>query len=136
MLCLLEFGKRKLEEGYIIGFKEKSEYKCKDIVRIEDNMLTAQNIEFAKLMARRYFCNVSDCVKLMLQPGKANRTVENRVTEKTRDFVYIKCVHPDCEGNVGAGVRGSPATERVVEDADPYRTDDHRLHLHKNNNMY
>ena len=28
--------------------------------------LTENNIELAKLMARKYFCNISDCIKLML----------------------------------------------------------------------
>jgi len=73
---LVPFGNKKtLEEGFVIGFKEASEFKVKDIAGIQEGIkLTENNIELAKLMARRYFCNISDCIKLMLPPpGKMPR---------------------------------------------------------------
>ena len=84
------FGNKKVEEAYIIGFKENSEYANKEIIKIEDNILTEKNIELAKLMARRYFCNISDCIKLMLPPGDSNKKIENRTKEKKGNFVYLK----------------------------------------------
>ncbi len=65
---LVPFGRKKeLEEGYVTGFKEKSEYEVKDITKLEDN-LTETQIELAKWMAKQYFCNISDCIKLMQTP--------------------------------------------------------------------
>jgi primosomal protein N' len=63
---------KKLEEGFVIGFKEKTEYEIKDIEKVEESLLTKENIELAKLMAKRYFCNVFDCLKLMLPPRYGN----------------------------------------------------------------
>ena len=63
---LVPFGKGgKLEEGFVVGIKEKSEYEIKEISKLEDN-LTENQICLARWMAKRYFCNVSDCIKLML----------------------------------------------------------------------
>ena len=89
---LVPFGNKKtLEEGFVIGFKENSEYKVKDIAKIQDGIkLTEANIELAKLMSRRYFCNISDCIKLMLPPGTSTKNIENRIKEKTLNFVYLK----------------------------------------------
>jgi len=68
------FGKQKEKEGYVINLKQTSEFANREIIRIEDNLLTDENIKLAKIMARRYFCNVSDCIKLMLPPqGKIPR---------------------------------------------------------------
>ncbi len=41
-------------------------------------------------MARRYFCNVSDCIKMMLPPGTTTKVLDNRVKERTLNFVYLK----------------------------------------------
>lgn len=41
-------------------------------------------------MARRYFCNVSDCIKMMLPPGTTTKVLDNRVKEKSLNFVYLK----------------------------------------------
>ena len=66
---LVPFGRKKdLEEGFVVGFKEKSEYTVKDIAKLED-ALTENQIQLAKWMAKRYFCNVSDCIKLMQTTG-------------------------------------------------------------------
>ena len=62
------FGRIKLQEGFVIQIKESSEFATKEIIEIEDSILPKEKIELAKLMARKYFCNVSDCIKLMLPP--------------------------------------------------------------------
>ena len=81
------FGNLKtLKEGYIIGFKDKSEYKVKEIEKFDKGEIPEKRVELALLMARRYFCNISDCMKLMLPPG----AIGNRVKEKVGEFVYLK----------------------------------------------
>ncbi len=85
------FGpKNSTTEGYIIGFKETSEFAKKDILKIEDSILTEENIELAKLMAKRYFSNISDCIKLMLPPGEKTTKLSERIKDKTANFVYLK----------------------------------------------
>lgn len=84
------FGKgTNLSEGYVIDIKNESEYECREIAVIEDSILTKENIELAKLMAQKYFCNVSDCIKLMLPPGSATRDMSKRMREKKARFVYL-----------------------------------------------
>ena len=86
------FGKgEKIEDGFVINLKENSEYANKEIVRIEnENSISEDNIILAKLMARKYFCNISDCIRLMLPPGTASKEISNRIKEKTGNFVYLK----------------------------------------------
>ena len=87
------FGSGKRErttEAFVISLKQESKYAVKEITKIEDNILTEENIKLAKLMARRYFCNISDCIKLMLPPGDSNRNIGNRISEKVGNFVYLK----------------------------------------------
>ncbi len=89
---LLPFGNaKKLEEGFVVGLKESSNYKVKDIVGIQEGFaLTEENIELARWMAKRYFCNIADCIKMMLPPGTSTKVIENRVKEKNLNFVYLK----------------------------------------------
>ena len=85
------FGNKKsLEEGYVIGIKEKSEYEVKEIAKVEDeSILSDTQIKLANWMAKRYFCNVSDCLKLMMAPGTTRKNIENRVKEKSINFVTL-----------------------------------------------
>ncbi len=85
------FGKgSKLADGFVINFKEKSEFANKEIAKIEiENSLTEENIILAKLMARKYFCNISDCIKLMLPPGTGSKEISDRVKEKKGNFVFL-----------------------------------------------
>ena len=63
----------------------------KEIAKIQiEESITENNITLAKLMARKYFCNISDCIKLMLPPGTGTKTVSDRMKEKTGNFVYLK----------------------------------------------
>lgn len=89
---LVPFGNsKKLEEGFVVGLKKESLYEIKDISSIQDGFcLKEEQIELAKWMARRYFCNVSDSIKMMLPPGTTSKVLENRIKEKNLDFVYLK----------------------------------------------
>ena len=85
------FGKgENLSEGYVEGFKEKSEFANKEIAKIEDSLISKENVELARLMADKYFCNVQECIKLMLPPGQSSKNLANRIKEKTARFVYLK----------------------------------------------
>lgn len=85
------FGKSKrLEDGFIINIKEHSDYANKGIAKIlEEEYLTDFKINLAKLMSRKYFCNISECIKLMLPPGTASKELSNRAKEKKQSFVYL-----------------------------------------------
>lgn len=86
------FAKRKEpEEGFVVNIKETSAYQVKEIKQVDETeYISTKNIELAKWMARRYFCNISDCIKLMLPPGTTTKVIENRVKEKNASFVYLK----------------------------------------------
>ena len=92
------FGRgKKLEDGFVINLKEESEIAkneditLKEIAKIEiEESLTENNITLAKLMARKYFCNISDCIKLMLPPGTGGKELANRAKEKVGNFVFLK----------------------------------------------
>lgn len=68
-VCVQLGNIKKLEEGYVIGIKECSEFKVKNIEKVEKNdFIGEKEIDIAKWMAKRYFCNISDCLKLMMPP--------------------------------------------------------------------
>ena len=110
---LVPFGKgEKQEEAFVVGIKEKTEYEVKEIIRLEDNISDKQ-IELAKWMAKRYFCNVSDCIKLMLTPG--TRTKENKVKEKLIYGVYLKKELDEIEFDIEIGKIKSEKQKRVLK---------------------
>lgn len=90
---LVPFGnKKELEEGFVVGIKETSEYmsKLKEIAKVEEKVyLSKEKIELAKWMANKYFCNISDCIKLMLPPGTTTKVLSNRINDKMQNFVYL-----------------------------------------------
>lgn len=95
------FGKgNNLSEGYVLELKDKSEFAVKEVARIEDSILTEDNIELAKLMAEKYFCNVSDCIRLMLPPGSSSKDLSKRVKDKTARFVYLAVSPEDIADDV------------------------------------
>ena len=110
---LVPFGKgEKQEEAFVVGIKEKTEYEVKEIIGLEDNISDKQ-IELAKWMAKRYFCNVSDCIKLMLTPG--TRTKENKVKEKLIYGVYLKKELDEIEFDIEIGKIKSEKQKRVLK---------------------
>lgn len=91
-IVFVKFGNiKKLEEGFVIGIKDSSEFKVKDIEKVESNeYIGEEEIKLAKWMAKRYFCNISDCIKLMLPPGTTTKIITNRVKEKTANYANLK----------------------------------------------
>ena len=89
---LVKFGNiKQLEEGFVVNIKDKSDWdNLKDIGAVEEkDFIDEPKIELAKWMAHRYFCNVSDCIKLMLPPGTGTKDVAKRVKEKCVNSVGV-----------------------------------------------
>lgn len=109
---LVPFGKsEKLENAFVVGIKDKSDYEVKDIAKLEEN-LTEKQIELARWMAKRYFCNVSDCIKLMLTPG--TRGKENKVQDKKINVVYLKKDIEEIELEIETGKIKSEKHKRII----------------------
>lgn len=109
------FGKSKISEGIIMSLKKHSEFANKEIIKIEDYFLSKENIDLANIMARRYFCNVSDCVKLMLPPGSSGKKISNRVKEKTATYVYLKKSIEEIEFDKSVGKLKSEKQIRIID---------------------
>lgn len=99
------FGNMKrLENGFVIAIKESSAYEVKEIASVQEEQILDENrIELAKWMAKRYFCNLSDCLKLMLPSGTTTKNIENRVKEKNLNFVTLKKEMEDIEEAIDSG---------------------------------
>lgn len=109
------FGKAKQEEGFVINLKGASEFANKEIIKIEDNILTKKNIDLAKIMSKRYFCNISDCIRLMLPPGNTTKKIQNRVKDKTANFVYLKKEIEEIEFDIEEGNIKSEKQKRILK---------------------
>ena len=84
------FGNKKTpEEGIVIGIKEKSKYKVKKIVSVEEEKIDKTYIELAKWMSKRYICNLADSLRLMLPPGTTKKDVSKRVKTKTINLITL-----------------------------------------------
>ena len=113
---LVPFGKgEKLEEAFVVGLKEKTnyQYEIKEIAKLEEQLKDEQ-IELAKWMAKRYFCNVSDCIKLMLTPGTRTKNKENRVQDKTINCVYLAKSMEEIELDIHLGKIKSEKQKKVL----------------------
>ena len=109
---LVPFGKGgKLENAFVVGIKDKSDYEVKDIAKLEEN-LTEKQIKLARWMAKRYFCNVSDCIKLMLTPG--TRGKENKVQDKKINVVYLKKNIEEIDFEIETGKIKSEKHKRII----------------------
>ena len=89
MRVIVPFGYRKQNEiGYIVGLKEKSNYKCKNIIRVAQSVFDDKKLEVAKWMSKKYFCNLSETIKLLVPPGTSSNV--DGVREKTEKWISIK----------------------------------------------
>lgn len=110
--ALVPFGRGgKLEEAFVVGIKEKSDFEVKEIAKIEDN-LSEKQIELARWMAKKYFCNVSDCIKLMLTPG--TRGKQNKVQDKKINAVYLKKDIEEIDFDIEIGKIKSEKHKRII----------------------
>ena len=112
---LVPFGKSsEIIEGYVVGIKENTEYEVKEIVKIKHN-LTEKQIELAKWMANRYFCNISDCIKQMLTPGTKNKNESKNVQDKTINIVYLKKEIDEIQFDIEIGKIKSEKHKKVLQ---------------------
>ena len=112
---LVPFGKSStLEEGYVVGIKENTTYEVKEIIKIKHN-LTEKQIELAKWMAKRYFCNVSDCIKQMLTPGTKSKKAEKNIQDKTINAVYLKKEIDEIQFDIEIGKIKSEKQKKILQ---------------------
>lgn len=91
MRVLIPFGARKIYEvGYVVGLKESSEYQCKDIVKVVDQVFDEEKLELAKWISKKYFCTLADSLRLLVPPGTT--TSLDKVKMKTEKVV---CLSPN-----------------------------------------
>ena len=112
---VVPFGKSSnTVEGYVIGIKEKTNYEVKDITKIKHN-LTEKQIELAKWMSKRYFCNISDCIKQMLTPGTKNKNQEKNIQDKIINTVYLKKEIEEIQFDIDIGKIKSEKQKKVLQ---------------------
>ena len=111
---LVPFGRFKtLEEAHVVGIKQSSEFEIKDIAKVETG-LTDKQIELANWMAKRYFCNVSECIKLMQTPGTRTKNVNNRIQDKKINVVYLKKDFDEISFDIESGKIKSDKQIRIL----------------------
>ncbi len=112
---LVPFGKgEKLEEAFVIKIKQSSSFDVKEIEKLEENLNDSQ-IMLARWMAKRYFCNVSDCINLMLTPGTRSKTKENRIKDKKVNVVGLKIDIERIENEINEGKIKSEKHIKIIE---------------------
>lgn len=113
---LVPFGKGgKLEEAFVVGLKEETNYpnQIKEIAKLEEQLKDEQ-IALAKWMAKRYFCNVSDCIKLMLTPGSRTKNKEKRIQDKTINTIYLSKDVEEIEFDIETGKIKSDKQKKII----------------------
>lgn len=113
---LVPFGKGgKLEEAFVVGIKEKTNYpdEIKEIAKLEEQLKDEQ-IALAKWMAKRYFCNVSDCIKLMLTPGTRTKNREKRIQDKKINTIYLGKNIEEIEFDMETGKIKSDKQKKII----------------------
>lgn len=82
---------------------------------LRNGILDEEKITLAKLMANKYFCNVSDCIKLMLPPGTTAKNIENRIKDKSMKFVYLKKEAEEIQDEIDKKILKSDKQIRTLE---------------------
>ena len=112
---IVPFGKSStLIEGYVVDIKENSEYELKEIIKIKHN-LSEQQIELAKWMSKKYFCNISDCIKQMLTPGTKNKKEINNIQNKTINAVYLNKDVEEIQFDIEIGKIKSEKQKKILQ---------------------
>jgi len=86
---LVPFG-RSTKDAYVIGFKDKSDFECKEILEVlTTEEISEEKLALAKIMSKRYFCNLSECIKLMLNPKTNTKNIDNIMRNKMKNIVVL-----------------------------------------------
>ena len=111
----IPFGRNKnLQEGIVIGIKEKSLYKIKPIAGLQEEQIRNEYIELARWIAYRYFCNISDSLKLMLPPGRTTKSVEKRISNKMINCISLAKDVVEIEQDIESGTIKSQKQKDVL----------------------
>ena len=112
---LVPFGRlKRLEEAHVVKIKEKSEFEIKDIAKVE-NGLSDKQVQLAQWMAKRYFCNISECIKLMQTPGTRTKNLNKRIKDKKINVVYLKKDIEEINFEIEHGKIKSEKQKRILE---------------------
>ena len=110
------FGNQKnLEEGIVVKIKEMSEYKVKEIKGLQKEQIKSEYISLAKWMSYRYFCNIAECLKLMLPPGRTTKDITKRVNEKTVNCFEINKSEDEIRAALDNSLIRSEKQKNVLE---------------------
>ena len=110
------FGnKKELEEGIVVNIKEKSEYKIKSIAGLQDEQINDNYIELAKWMGHRYFCNIAECLKLMLPPGRTTKNINNRIKEKKVNSITLAKTKDEIRKDIKNKIIKAAKQKRALE---------------------
>ncbi len=89
----IPFGKgNSKRDAFVLDIMTKSEYATKEILEVlTGELLSESKIKLAKIMSKRYFCNLSSAIKLMLNPGyrKSSDNIMKELEEKHIVFNYL-----------------------------------------------
>ena len=86
---LVPFG-RSTKDAYVIGFKDKSDFECKEILEVlTTEEISEEKLALVKIMSKRYFCNLSECIKLMLNPKTNTKNIDNIMKNKMKNIVVL-----------------------------------------------
>ena len=109
------FGnKKELEEGIVVNIKQNSEYKIKEIAGLQEEQIGDEYIELAKWMGHRYFCNVADCLKLMLPPGRTSKNLNSRIKEKKVNTISLAKSKDEIKEIIESNLIKSEKQKRVL----------------------
>ncbi len=113
---VVPFGQgSKMEEGFVVQIKPFSEYAIKEIVRVEEKQFLSQTaIQLAEWMAKRYFCNVADGIKLCLPPGTTSKQMDKRMKEKMVSFARLAKDKDVIQTEIEQGVIKSEKQKRAL----------------------
>ena len=96
-LVYVFFGQsKKMQEAIVINLTEKIDFdleKIKPIEKIDDEIfIDKKNIELAKWMKEKYYCDFASCLKLMLpsQKNVRNENFEFDFVEPENNFLIKK----------------------------------------------
>ncbi|MCX8074769.1 MAG: primosomal protein N' [Clostridia bacterium] len=124
---LINFGKGRAreEEGIIVkveidgqveGINNGKKYTLKPIISVLDEVsyVDEEKLKFAKWMAYMYFCNVYDCIKLMLPPGITSKSYEKNKSARQNTVVMLNKDIEQIEYDIQNGMIKSPKHIRLL----------------------
>lgn len=103
---LVPFGNRKIE-GYIINFKEKSDYefsKLKNIIKSLDDyaVITQEMLNLSKFMCKKYNLRIIDTLRLFLPAGIRGDKVKITIkkTARLNDFTNVDKIRKNAKNQL------------------------------------